>query len=91
MAISNHRLLAFEHEHVTFHGKNYAHGGKRGQMTPVATEFLRRFFLHVLPRGFVRIRRPSSVEESPQANLSAWFLRIHSSTSFRTRTAILPQ
>jgi hypothetical protein len=56
VAISNHRLLAFEQERVTFRWKNYAHGGKQGQMTLVATEFLRRFFLHVLPKGFVRIR-----------------------------------
>jgi hypothetical protein len=56
VAISNHRLLAFEQERVTFRWKNYAHGGKPGQMTLVATEFLRRFFLHVLPKGFVRIR-----------------------------------
>jgi Putative transposase len=56
VAISNHRLLAFAQERVTFRWKNYAHGGKQGKMTLVATEFLRRFFLHVLPRGFVRIR-----------------------------------
>jgi len=56
VAISNHRLLTFEQERVTFHWKNYAHGGKQGHMTLVATEFLRRFFLHVLPKGFVRIR-----------------------------------
>ena len=41
---------------MTFRWKDYAHGGKQGKMTVVATEFLRRFFLHVLPRGFVRIR-----------------------------------
>src|SRR6266404_3376922 len=56
VAISNHRLLAFDQERVTFHWKDYAHGGKQGKMTLGATEFLRRFFLHVLPRGFVRIR-----------------------------------
>jgi len=56
VAISNHRLLAFEQERVTFRWKDYAHGGKQGTMTLAATEFLRRFFLHVLPRGFVRIR-----------------------------------
>jgi predicted Zn-ribbon and HTH transcriptional regulator len=56
VAISNHRLLAFEREHVTFRWKDYARGGKQGQMTLAATEFLRRFFLHVLPKGFVRIR-----------------------------------
>jgi hypothetical protein len=56
VAISNHRLLAFEPERVTFRRKDYVHGGKQCQMTLVATEFLRRFFLHVLPKGFVRIR-----------------------------------
>jgi hypothetical protein len=56
VAISNHRLLAFDQERVAFRWKNYAHGGKQGRMTLGATEFLRRFFLHVLPRGFVRIR-----------------------------------
>ena len=56
LAISNHRLLAFQQERVTFRWKDYAHGGKQGTMNLGATEFLRRFFLHVLPRGFVRIR-----------------------------------
>jgi hypothetical protein len=56
VAISNHRLLAFDGEQVTFRWKDYAHGGKHRKMTLAATEFLRRFFLHVLPRGFVRIR-----------------------------------
>jgi hypothetical protein len=56
VAISNHRLLAFEQERVTFRCKDYAHDGKQGKMTLAATEFLRRFFLHVLPKGFVRIR-----------------------------------
>src|SRR6267143_1592835 len=56
VAISNHRLLAFDQERVTFRWKDYAHGGKQGEMTLSATEFLRRFFLHVLPEGFVRIR-----------------------------------
>ena len=56
VAISNHRLSAFDQERVTFRWKDYAHGGKHGKMTLGATEFLRRFFLHVLPKGFVRIR-----------------------------------
>ena len=56
VAISNHRLLAFERDRVTFRWKDYTRGGKQGPMTLSATEFLRRFFLHVLPRGFVRIR-----------------------------------
>jgi hypothetical protein len=56
VAISNHRLLAFDGEHVTFRWRDYAHGNKSRVMTLHATEFLRRFFLHVLPKGFVRIR-----------------------------------
>ena len=56
MAISNHRLMAFDQERVTFRWKDYAHGGKQGQVTLTASEFFRRFFLHVLAKGFVRIR-----------------------------------
>jgi len=56
VAISNHRLLSFDGERVTFRWKDYAHGSQQKKMTLTATEFLRRFFLHVLPKGFVRIR-----------------------------------
>jgi hypothetical protein len=56
VAISNHRLLSFDGERVTFCWKDYARGSKQRTMTLRATEFLRRFFLHVLPKGFVRIR-----------------------------------
>jgi len=56
VAIPNHRLLSFEGERVTFRWKGYAHASQTRPMTLTATEFLRRFFLHVLPKGFVRIR-----------------------------------
>jgi hypothetical protein len=56
VAITNHRLLAFQHDQVTFRWKDYAHGNKKRMITLSAQEFLRRFLLHVLPRGFVRIR-----------------------------------
>jgi len=56
VAISNHRLVSFDGELVTFRWKDYAHGSKQKRMTLTAAEFLRRFFLHVLPKGFVRIR-----------------------------------
>lgn len=56
VAISNHRLLRFRDGNVTFRWKDYAHGNKRRLMTLTAEEFLRRFLLHTLPRGFVRIR-----------------------------------
>ena len=57
VAISNHRLIAFDGEHVTFRWKDYAHGDQWRTMTLTALEFLRRFVHHVLPRGFVRIRQ----------------------------------
>src|ERR1700730_15379806 len=56
VAISNHRLIAFENGQVTFRWKDYAHRNKKRKMTLSADEFLRRFLLHVLPRRFVRIR-----------------------------------
>ena len=57
VAISNHRLLAFDGDHVTFSYKDYAHGDQRRTMTLTAMEFLLRFVQHILPRGFVRIRQ----------------------------------
>jgi hypothetical protein len=56
VAISNHRLVAFENDRVSFRWRDYAHGGKKKVMTVSADEFLRRFLLHVLPKGLVRIR-----------------------------------
>jgi hypothetical protein len=56
VAISNHRLASFDGNQVTFRWKDYAHGNKKRKMTISADEFLRRFLLHVLPGGFVRIR-----------------------------------
>jgi hypothetical protein len=56
IAISNHRLLSFDGKEVTFRWKDYAHRNKKRKMTLSADEFLRRFLLHVLPGGFVRIR-----------------------------------
>jgi hypothetical protein len=56
VAISNHRLVNFAAGRVTFRWKDYAHRSKHKLMTVTADEFLRRFLLHVLPHGFVRIR-----------------------------------
>lgn len=46
VAISNHRLLAFDGAHVTFSHKDYAHGDARRTMTLTTMEFLRRFVQH---------------------------------------------
>jgi Putative transposase/Transposase zinc-binding domain len=56
VAISNHRLLALEDGQVTFLWKDYAQGQVEKPMTVSALEFIRRFLLHVVPSGFMRIR-----------------------------------
>jgi hypothetical protein len=56
VAISNHRIANLADDKVTFRWKDYAHKSKKRLMTVSAEEFLRRFLLHTLPRGFVRIR-----------------------------------
>jgi predicted RNA-binding Zn-ribbon protein involved in translation (DUF1610 family) len=56
VAISNHRIVNVADGQVTFRWKDYAHGSAQRTMTVRGEEFLRRFLLHVLPRGFVRIR-----------------------------------
>jgi len=56
VAISNHRLIALQDGCVTFRWRDSAHKNKKRRMSLRVEEFLRRFLLHVLPRGFVRIR-----------------------------------
>jgi len=56
VAISNHRLVALADGMVTFRWRDSAHKNKKRLMTLPVNEFLRRFLLHVLPPGFVRIR-----------------------------------
>jgi len=56
VAISNQRLVALQDGLVTFRWKDYAQGSRPAIMTLQATEFIRRFLLHVLPKGFVKIR-----------------------------------
>lgn len=56
VAISNRRLIALEEDQVTFSYKDYRRGQRERRMRLSAVEFMRRFLLHVLPKGFVRIR-----------------------------------
>jgi hypothetical protein len=56
VAITNRRLLACDDGQVTFRWKDYQRGNRQRLMTLDAVEFIRRFLLHVLPRGFQRMR-----------------------------------
>lgn len=56
VAISHHRLVAVEHGQVSFRWRDYRQGNRVKVMTLEAAEFIRRFLLHTLPRGLMRIR-----------------------------------
>jgi hypothetical protein len=56
VAISNHRLVSFADGKVTFRWRDSAHSNEQKLMILSLDEFLRRFLLHLLPEGFVRIR-----------------------------------
>ncbi|WP_460545649.1 IS91 family transposase, partial [Echinicola sediminis] len=56
IAISKHRILGFQNGKVRFSVKDYRQNGQKKTCTLDAPEFLRRFCLHILPKGFTRIR-----------------------------------
>ena len=58
VALSNRRIVAADAQHqtVTFTYRDYRHGSQRKELTLSALEFIRRFSLHILPPGLVRIR-----------------------------------
>lgn len=56
IAISNHRLKQVDDRQVTFSYKDYKHGSVNKEMTLDAGEFIRRYAMHILPKGLVRIR-----------------------------------
>jgi hypothetical protein len=73
VAIANSRLIAFDHAGVTFTWKDYRAKGHERQkiMTLTADEFIRRFLIHVLPRGFHRIRHYGLFAQSSRAQTIA--------------------
>jgi len=70
VAISNSRLIAFDHRGVTFKWKDYRIEGRDRyrRMTLAADEFIRRFLIHVLPNGFHRIRHYGPFASSSRAD-----------------------
>ena len=56
VAITNHRLVSIDNEHVKFTLKDYRDHGQQKTTTLTGVEFLRRFCMHILPQGFVKIR-----------------------------------
>ena len=78
---------------VTFRWKDYAHRNKKRKMTVTAEEFLRRFLLHTLPRGFVRIRFFGFLANRRRGALlplCRQLLEAHSAAYLQPRTASAP-
>jgi hypothetical protein len=66
IAISNHRITDVDRKNrsITFTAKDYRRAGKKVNLTVSSTEFIRRFSLHILPKGFTRIRHYGMLSSS---------------------------
>jgi hypothetical protein len=85
VAISNHRLASFAGGKVTFRWRDSAHNNEQKLMTLSLDEFLRRFLLHLLPEGFVRIRNFGFLANRKRAtNLPLCFQLLGSATTPQT-------
>lgn len=71
VALTNNRLIQVGQSDVTFRYKDYKDQGKQKEMTLDGEEFLRRFCLHILPRGFVHIRHYGFLSSSSRPTLQA--------------------
>jgi hypothetical protein len=69
VGISNSRLVALSDSNVSFRWRDSAHGNRKRMMSLPIDEFLRRFLLHLLPRGFVRIRNFGFLANRQRATL----------------------
>jgi hypothetical protein len=96
VAISNSRLVVLSEGNITFRWRDSAHGNKKRLMTLAVDEFLRRFLLHLLPPGFVRIRnfglfancRRSSMLARCRAVLGAWDCATNPEITTRVRCPV---
>jgi hypothetical protein len=80
VAISNHRLVSFGEGKVTFRWRDSVHNNEQKLMTLALDEFLRRFLLHLLPKGFVRIRNFGFLANRRRATLLPLCFRLLGAT-----------
>jgi hypothetical protein len=74
IAISNDRLLDVSDTHVKFIAKDYRDKAIKKPVSLEGTEFLKRFCMHVMPKGFVRIRRYGIYNATTKRNLELQFM-----------------
>lgn len=94
VAITNHRIKNVSDKQVTFEYKDYKEGAKKKQMTLQGEEFLRRFCLHILPKGFRKVRKyglvsnASKGKDIPKARIALGLrLQHHQLSSRKQRKA----
>jgi hypothetical protein len=87
VAISNHRLISFEGGQVTFRWRDSTHNNQQKLMALSLDEFLRRFLLHLLPKGFVRIRHFGFLASRRRAQLLPLCLAALDSLPAQTETS----
>jgi hypothetical protein len=87
VAISNRRLIALANDNVTFGWRDSAHGNRKRIMSLSVDEFLRRFLLHLLPRGFMRIRNFGFLANRRRAELLSLCFRLLHAHSTPTSSA----
>jgi hypothetical protein len=90
VAISSSRLVALANGHVTFRWRDSAHDNKKRLMTLPVEEFLRRFLLHLLPRGFMRIRNFGFLANRRRAELLPLCFRLLQQSDQPTVAAASP-
>jgi hypothetical protein len=88
VAISNHRLVSFNDGQVTFRWRDSAHHNAQKLMTLSLDEFLGRFLLHLLPKGFVRIRHFGFLASRQRAQLLPLCLAALHSAAVQIEAAI---
>lgn len=85
VGIANSRLVSFTDGRVSFRWRDSAHNNRRRVMSLPADEFLRRFLLHLLPPGFVRIRNFGFLANRQRAKLLPLCFRLLGTSVDRTR------
>ena len=85
VGIANSRLVSFAEGQVSFRWRDSAHNNKKRVMSLPADEFLRRFLLHLVPRGFVRIRNFGFLANRQRAKLLPLCFRLLGSSADHAR------
>ncbi len=88
VGIANSRLVSFVEGEVSFRWRDSAHNNRKRVMSLPADEFLRRFLLHLVPRGFVRIRNFGFLANRQRAKLLPLCFRLLGSKSDRPRAEV---